>query len=108
MATPKLFIIHHSSFIVWTCSNFYSLLNSKISPGWQSSALQIAFKVENRIAFAFPFLSIERLARVKSTFEANSESPIFRFAIITSKFTIIAINYFFPFAVLKARNKMKN
>ncbi len=64
---------------------------SKISPGWQFSALQIASKVLNRMAFAFPVFKIERLESVKSTFAERSFSEIFRFAITTSRFTIIAI-----------------
>lgn len=32
-----------------------SLRYSKVSLGWHSKALQIASKVENRIAFACPF-----------------------------------------------------
>lgn len=53
--------------------------------------LQIASKVEKRMAFAFPVFSMERLAGVRSIFSAKSPSEIFRFAIITSKFTIIGI-----------------
>jgi len=66
-------------------------LYSKISPGWQSNALQIASNVENRIAFALPFLSMERLAIVIPTFSVSSVTLIFRFASITSIFIIIAI-----------------
>ena len=62
-----------------------------MSLGWQSNALQIASNVLNRIAFAFPVFKIERLDNVKSTLSESSFSEIFRFAIITSKFTIIGI-----------------
>jgi hypothetical protein len=48
-------------------------------------------KVLNLIAFAFPVFRMERLESVKSTFSDSSLSDIFRFAIITSKFTIIGI-----------------
>ena len=68
-----------------------SLTYSKISPGWQSNALQIASKVLNRIAFALPVFSIDKLDNVKSTLSERSFREIFRFAIITSKFTIIGI-----------------
>ena len=57
----------------------------------QLRALQIASKVLNRMAFAFPVFKMERLERVKSTFSESSLSDIFRFAIMTSKFTIIGI-----------------
>ena len=71
-----------------------SSLYSKISPGWQFSSLQIASRVEKRMAFAFPVFNMERLAGVRSIFSAKSPSEIFRFAIITSKFTIIGIDQF--------------
>lgn len=64
-----------------------------MSPGWQSKALQIASRVLNRIAFALPVFKIERLDNVKSTFAESSFREIFRFAIITSKFTMIGIAY---------------
>ena len=72
---------------------FLSLTYSKMSPGWQSSALQIASKVLNLIAFAFPVFKIERFDKVSPTFSESSFSDIFRFAIITSKFTMIATAY---------------
>jgi hypothetical protein len=53
----------------------------------------MASNVLNRMAFAFPVLSMERLASVMSTFSESSFSDIFRFAIITSKFTIIGMAY---------------
>lgn len=62
-----------------------------MSPGWQFKALQIDSKVLKRIAFAFPVFKIERLDNVKSTLSESSFNDIFRFAIITSKFTIIGI-----------------
>ena len=62
-----------------------------MSPGWQSNALQIESKVLKRIAFDFPVFKIERFDNVKSTLSESSFSEIFRFAIITSKFTIIGI-----------------
>ena len=62
-----------------------------MSPGWQSKALQIESKVLKRIAFAFPVFKMERLDNVKSTFSESSFREIFRFAIITSKFTMIGI-----------------
>ncbi len=62
-----------------------------MSPGWQSRALQMDSKVLNRMAFAFPVLRMERLDNVKSTFAESSFSEILRFAIITSRFTIMAI-----------------
>jgi hypothetical protein len=35
--------------------DYLCFLYSSISPGWHSRCLQIAFKVEIRIALAFPF-----------------------------------------------------
>lgn len=35
-----------------------------MSPGWQPNSRQMAFKVVNRTALAFPVLRIERLAFV--------------------------------------------
>jgi len=64
-----------------------------MSPGWQSNALQTASSVLNRIALALPVFNIERLDNVKSTFAESSFNDIFRFAIITSKFTMIGIAY---------------
>jgi len=71
---------------------FIYFLYSKISPGWQSKALQIASKVENRTALAFPFFKIDKLAIVIPTFSASSVTLIFLFASITSMLIIIAIS----------------
>ena len=62
-----------------------------MSAGWHCNSLQMASNVEKRIALAFPVFRMERLAGVMSIFSDNSFSEIFRFAIMTSKFTIIAI-----------------
>src|SRR5690606_9906366 len=53
----------------------------------------MASNVLKRTAFAFPVFSIERLDKVKPTLADSSLSDIFRFAIITSRFTTIAIAY---------------
>src|SRR5690606_7036751 len=50
----------------------YSLRYSRISPGWQSSSLHIASRVENRMALALPFFRMEILAMVIPTFSAIS------------------------------------
>ena len=71
----------------------YSGINSKMSPGWHSKTLQIASSVLNRTAFALPVFNIERFESVRSTFSESSFNDIFRFAIITSRFTIIGIIY---------------
>ena len=55
------------------------------------------------MAFAFPVFNMERLAGVRSIFSAKSPSEIFRFAIITSKFTIIGIDQFIWVYGLKAK-----
>ena len=44
-----------------------SAVNLRMSPGWQSSARQIASSVEKRIALALPVFRIDRLAIVMST-----------------------------------------
>jgi len=62
-----------------------------MSPGWQSKALQIASRVDNRTAFAFPFFNIERLAMVIPTLSASLVTLIFLFASITSMFVIMGI-----------------
>lgn len=99
VATP----FFHSSFV---CGRFvrrsqgFSSRYSRISPGWQSSSLQMASRVEKRMALAFPVFSMDRLAGVISILSANSPSEIFRRAIIMSRFTIIAINSFFTFFYL--------
>jgi hypothetical protein len=64
---------------------------SKISPGWQSSALQTDSNVDNLIAFALPFFNTEILAMVMPTFSASSVTLIFRFANTTSMFMVIAM-----------------
>lgn len=48
--------------------------------------------MENRIARALLFFKMERLARVMSIFSDSSLKLIFRFAIMTSKFTMIGIS----------------
>ena len=63
-----------------------------MSPGWQSRAAQMASRVEKRTALALLFFRIYRLARVMSTFSDSWLRDIFRLAIITSKFTTIAID----------------
>ena len=60
-----------------------------MSPGVQSKCLQMASKVEKRMALALPVFRMERLAMVMPTFSASSLSCILRLASITSKFTII-------------------
>ena len=71
--------------------HIFHLLNSRISPGWQSSTSQIASRVEKRIAFALPVYKMERFAGVIPIFAANSPEDIFRLASITSRLTIICI-----------------
>ena len=44
---------------------YSSTLYSSMSPGWQSSSLQIASRVEKRMALAFPVFKIERFAGVR-------------------------------------------
>ena len=62
-----------------------------MSPGWQLRALQIASRVDSRIAFALPFFKTEILAIVMPTFSASSVTLIFRFASITSILIMIAM-----------------
>src|SRR3989338_11495147 len=72
----------------------YARLYSNISPGWHSSALQIASKVDSRIAFALLFFNTEILAIVIPTFSASSVTLIFLLASITSMLIIIAIYFY--------------
>jgi hypothetical protein len=64
-------------------------LYSKMSPGWHSSALQIASRVESRIALALPFFKMEMLAIVMPTRSASSVTLIFRLANMTSMLMMI-------------------
>ena len=64
---------------------------SRISPGWQSSSLQRASRVEMRNAFAFPVLRIDMFEGVMPMREANSPELIFRRASITSILIIIGM-----------------
>ncbi len=71
--------------------NYNYLVNSNKSPGWQAKTLQIDSNVLNLIAFALPVFKLDKFAKVISTFSESSFNDIFRLAIITSKFTTIAI-----------------
>ena len=62
---------------------------SRISPGWQSSSLQMASRVVKRMALALPVLRMERLAVVMPILSASSLDFIFRLASMTSRLTII-------------------
>jgi len=62
-----------------------------MSAGWQSKDLHIDSNVLKRIAFAFPVFKMERFDNVRSTLSESSLREILRFAIITSKFTMIGI-----------------
>ncbi len=64
---------------------------SKISPGWHSSAAQIASSVDKRTARALPFFKIEMLAMVMPTRSVSSVTLILRFASMTSMLIVIAI-----------------
>src|SRR5690348_4362929 len=63
-----------------------------MSAGWQSSAAQIASSVEKRIARAFPFLRMDRLASVMSTFSESSVSVMRRACSRSSSRTMIGIS----------------
>ena len=67
---------------------------SSISPGWQSSASQIASRVEKRIAEIFPVLSFDRLTLVIPTFSESSLSDIF-----LSAMTLSSLNIIFPITI---------
>lgn len=62
-----------------------------MSPGWHSNALQIASRVDNLTALAFPFFKMERFAMVIPTFSVSSVTLIFLLASITSMLIIIAM-----------------
>lgn len=69
----------------------FSLLYSKISPGWQSSTLQIESNVVNLMALAFPVLRFEMFDMVMPTLSESSVTLILRFASMISKLTTIPI-----------------
>src|SRR6202451_2545543 len=67
--------------------------NSRMSPGWQPSAPQIASSVEKRIARALPVLRIERLASVMSMRSARSVRVIRRSWSSSSSLMAMAISH---------------
>ncbi len=71
--------------------SFHQSRYSRISPGWHCSTLQIASRVENRTAFTFPVLRIDKLTTLMPVSSESSLSCILRWANTTSKFTIIGI-----------------
>ena len=64
---------------------------SRISAGWQSRTLHINSSVVKRIALALPCFKMDKLDNVIPTRSDRVFKDIFRFAIITSRFTIIGI-----------------
>src|SRR5438105_10183970 len=72
--------------------------NSRMSPGWQPSAPQIASSVEKRMARALPVLRIERLASVMSMLSASSVRVIRRSWSSSSSLTAMAMSHH-PFEV---------
>lgn len=84
--------------------NYYSLCPSRYSsksPGWQSSALQMASSVDSRTALALPFFKMDKFAIVMPTRSESSVTLIFLFASITSILMIIAIA-FTPYQTIKS------
>ena len=75
-----------------SAAGYPSFLYSRISPGWQSRALQTASIVDSRIAFTFPFFKTEILAIVMPTLSASSVTLIFRLANMTSMLMMIAMS----------------
>jgi hypothetical protein len=84
---PRRFVVD----VLRVTQQEFLLLYSKMSPGWHSRALQIASKVESRIALALPFFKMEMLAIVMPTRSASSVTLIFRFANMTSMLMMIAM-----------------
>ena len=70
-----------------------------MSPGWQSSASQMASNVEKRIADIFPFFILDKLTFDTPTFSDNSLSEILRSAITLSNLSIICPIFFPPYSV---------
>ncbi len=62
-----------------------------MSPGWQFRISHTFSKVENLIAFTFPFFNMDTFYIVIPILSDNSVTLIFLFASITSRFTMIAI-----------------
>src|ERR1700716_2153821 len=73
--------------------------NSRMSPGWQPSAPQIASSVEKRMARALPVLRIERLASVMSMRSASSVRVI-RLSLSSSSSLMAMAMSHRPFEVL--------
>src|SRR6202790_1012373 len=67
--------------------------NSRMSPGWQPSAPQIASSVENRMARALPVLRIERLASVMPMHSASSVRVFRRSWSSSSSLTAMAMSH---------------
>ena len=70
-----------------------------MSPGWQSSASQMASNVEKRIADIFPFFILDKLTFDTPTFSDNSLSEILRSAITLSNLSIICPIFVPPYSV---------
>jgi hypothetical protein len=83
--------LNECSFALRLAQQELLLLYSKMSPGWHSRALQIASRVDSRIAFALPFFKMEMLAIVMPTFSESSVTLIFLFANMTSMLMMIAM-----------------
>ena len=77
--------------LTWDYS--FSWTNSNISPGWQTNAPQIASRVVNRIALARPDFSTDRFCSVIPIISASSLDFNLRFASITSRLTIMVMDY---------------
>ena len=60
-------------------------LYSRISPGWQFSASQIATSVEKRMALIFPVFILDKLTFATPTFSESSFKLILRSAITRSR-----------------------
>ena len=74
---------------------------SKMSPGWQESALQMASSVEKRIALILPVFILERLTLDTPTFSDRSFRLILRSAMTRSRRRMI-----FPTAHLTAFHRI--
>ena len=79
-------IPHRQSPICYSSGSY-----SNTSPGWQSSALQMADRVENRIADTFPVLIFDKFTFETPTFSLSSLRLIFRSAMTRSSRNIIPI-----------------
>ena len=76
-----------------------SCLNSRMSPGWQSSARHRASSVENLNALTLPFFILDRFMFVMPTLSANSNNDILRSTMSLSSLMTRAMTSHTPYGM---------